>query len=70
MKARQTRDVIPILQIRHSEGKDWCVAATWPDGRLEEIAGFKNEADANAWIAEDFLTWLEGRKRSEKVAEP
>jgi hypothetical protein len=30
-------DPIPILQIRHAEGDDWSVAATWPDGRSEEI---------------------------------
>jgi hypothetical protein len=49
---------IPILQIRHAEGDDWSVAATWPDGRSEEIKGFKSESAANEWIANRFAAWL------------
>jgi hypothetical protein len=52
---------VPVLQIRHSEGHDWLVAATWPDGRYEEIAGFKNESEANEWIANKFQSWLDNR---------
>jgi hypothetical protein len=52
----------PLLQIRHIESDskdDWRVSATWPDGHSEEIAGFKNEAEANDWIANKFQAWLE-----------
>ena len=55
---------IPILQIRRAEGEDWCVAATWP----EEIAGFKNETDANDWIAKKFQAWLEDREKKDSIA--
>jgi hypothetical protein len=56
----QSKDaVIPTLQLRHAEGEGWCVAARWPDGRVEDIAGFKSEFEANEWIAKDFQTWLE-----------
>jgi hypothetical protein len=37
------------------------VAATWPDGRVEHIASFKSEQDANEWIAKEFQLWLERR---------
>jgi hypothetical protein len=52
-------DPIPILQIRHAEGDDWSVAATWPDGRSEEIKGFKSESAANEWIANRSAAWLD-----------
>jgi hypothetical protein len=65
-----TADAIPTLQIRHCEGEDWCVAATWPDGHFEEIAGFRNEVEANAWIAKSFPAWLEARKSGKKAAAP
>ncbi len=50
---------IPILQIRHADGDDWKVAATWPDGRSEENKGFKSENAANEWIAHRFAAWLD-----------
>jgi hypothetical protein len=59
-----TDDEMPALQIRRSEGDDWCVAATWPDGRYEEIAGFKNELEANEWIANKFQAWLDNQKNA------
>ena len=52
----------PALQIRRHDGGDWIVAATWPDGKLEEIAEFKLELDANEWIAKEFPAWLDKRK--------
>jgi hypothetical protein len=57
-------DEMPALQIRHAEGDDWCVGATWPDGRHEEIAGFKNEMEANEWIANKFQAWLDNQKNA------
>jgi hypothetical protein len=57
-------DEMPALQIRHSGRDDWCVAATWPDGRYEEIAGFKNEVEANEWIANKFQAWLDNQKNA------
>jgi hypothetical protein len=49
-----TARAVPSLQIRHGNGDEWWVAATWPDGQIEDIASFKSELDANAWIAKDF----------------
>jgi hypothetical protein len=53
---------VPALQIRHAEAKDWCVAAKWPDGHVEDIVSFDTEAKANEWIATDFQAWLEARR--------
>jgi hypothetical protein len=56
---------VPVLQIRRAEGDDkWCIAATWPDGHFEQIAGFKSETDANEWIAKSFQEWLDHRKKA------
>ena len=60
-------DPIPILQIRHAEGDDWSVAATWPDGRSEEIKGFKSESAANEWIANRFAAWLDEVGRGARI---
>ena len=54
----------PVLQIRRREGENWFVAATWPDGKFEEIEGFKTESEANEWIAKKFQTWLDERGES------
>jgi hypothetical protein len=52
--------VTPVLQIRRSDsGKEICVAATWPDGRFQEISGFHSETEANEWIANKFQQWLD-----------
>ena len=56
-----TARAIPALQIRHGDGDEWRVAATWPDGQVEDIASFKTEAGANEWIAKEFQHWLEKR---------
>jgi hypothetical protein len=53
-------------QARRRRG--WCVAATWPDGHFEEIAGFKNETDANDWITKKFQAWLEDREKKDSIA--
>jgi hypothetical protein len=55
----------PVLQIRHRDGDDWFVAATWPNGLFEEIRGFKSESEANEWIAKEFQAWLEERSKTE-----
>jgi hypothetical protein len=52
----------PVLQIRHRDGEDWFVAATWPDGTFEEILGSKTESDANEWIAKEFQAWIDERE--------
>ena len=49
----------PVLQVRHRGGDGWYVAVTWPDGRFEEVDGFRSESDANGWVAESFLAWLD-----------
>jgi hypothetical protein len=60
---------LPVLQIRRAQSEDdWCVAATWPDGHFEEIAGFKNETDANHWIAVKFQAWLEQHEKKDPAA--
>jgi hypothetical protein len=51
----------PVLQIRRRDGEHWFVAATWPDGRFEEIQGFATESEANEWIAKKFQAWLDER---------
>jgi hypothetical protein len=50
---------IPILRIRHANGEPWKVAATWPDGRFEEIEGFNTESEANEWVARSLRAWLD-----------
>jgi hypothetical protein len=42
------------------------VEARWPDGRLEDIGGFKSELEANEWIAKHFQTWLEQKGHQDK----
>jgi hypothetical protein len=56
----------PTAQIRHSEAEGWRVAARWPDGHVEDIAGFKSELEANDWIADHFQEWLEIRKNNDQ----
>lgn len=56
-------ETMPILQIRHADGEEWKVAATWPDGRSKDIKGFKTESAANEWIANSFAAWLEKADR-------
>jgi hypothetical protein len=58
---------MPVLQIRHRDGENWFVAATWPDGRFEEIQGFKTESEANEWIAKEFQAWLDKRRETERT---
>ena len=59
----------PVLQIRqHATWKDFSVAASWPDGRVEEILGFKSETDANEWIAHKFQAWLDGQDGARKAS--
>jgi hypothetical protein len=61
----------PVLQIRRSGGsEDISVAVAWPDGRSEEIGGFKNETEANEWIADKFQDWLDHRNSAEAHTEP
>jgi hypothetical protein len=43
-------------------GPQWHVVGTYPDGQQEHITGFKTEADALDWIANDSATWLEKRR--------
>jgi hypothetical protein len=40
----------------------WRVAGTYPGGQQEHITGFKTEADALDWIANDSTDWLEKRR--------
>jgi hypothetical protein len=53
------QNAVPIMQIRHSDTDRWTVAATWPDGRSEEIGEFKNESQANKWVADKLQQWLD-----------
>jgi hypothetical protein len=55
--------MMPILQIRNTNGGEWCVHAEFPDGSFEEISGFKNENEANEWIANSLREWLERRQQ-------
>jgi hypothetical protein len=57
--AQMARSItMPALQIRHCNGDDWRVHASFPDGSSEEISGFHTENEANAWIADKFQDWL------------
>ncbi len=40
----------------------WHVVGTYPSGQQERITGFKTEADALDWIANDSAAWLEKRR--------
>lgn len=61
-KEQMARSVtMPALQIRNTNGEDWRVHASFPDGSFEEIAGFQSENAANQWIAEKFQEWLDQR---------
>ena len=42
-------------------GAQWHVVGTYPSGQQERITGFKTEADALDWIANDSADWLEKR---------
>jgi hypothetical protein len=59
---------MPVLQIRNTNGGDWRVHAEFPDGSFEEISGFKNENEANEWIANSLREWLEQREKSQVSA--
>jgi hypothetical protein len=50
------------MQIRHDSNDRWWVALKWPDGRTEDIEGFKSESEANTWIVDELDRWLEARK--------
>lgn len=52
----------PVLQIRHTPQDEWFVAAKWPDGRTEDIRGFKTESEANEWVVNELQAWLDERK--------
>ena len=43
-------------------GAQWHVVGTYPSGQQEHITGFKTEADALDWIANDSAAWLEKRR--------
>ena len=43
-------------------GAQWHVVGTYPGGQQEHITGFKTEADALDWIANDSADWLEKRR--------
>jgi hypothetical protein len=59
-------NAVPIFQIRHGpEESGWIVAATWPDGRTEDITDFASESEANEWIASELQGWLDRRKQGE-----
>jgi hypothetical protein len=60
-------DATPVLQIRHTDsGSQYSVAATWPDGRVEQIEGFATESEANEWIANKFQDWLNDLEAARK----
>jgi hypothetical protein len=43
-------------------GLHWHVVGTYSGGQQEHITGFKTEADALDWIANDSAAWLEKRR--------
>jgi hypothetical protein len=43
-------------------GQQWHVVGTYPSGQQEHITGFKTEASALDWIANDSSAWLEQQR--------
>jgi hypothetical protein len=43
-------------------GVQWHVIGTYPNGQEEHITGFKTEASALDWIANDSRDWLKKRR--------
>ena len=43
-------------------GSQWHVVGTYPSGQQEHITGFKTEASALDWIANDSVAWLERQR--------
>jgi hypothetical protein len=61
-KDQKARSItMPALQVRNTNGADWRVHASFPDGSFEEISGFQTENEANTWIAEKLQDWLDQR---------
>jgi hypothetical protein len=57
-------DTVPVLQIRRTEeGDEIFVVVSLPNGQTHEVTGFKNETEANEWIAQRFHGWLEEHSR-------
>ena len=59
----------PVLQIRRTTNDVWFVAAEWPDGRIEDIRGFRTESEANEWVANELQAWLDERKNEHANAQ-
>lgn len=47
-----------------TQGTDWYVLVTWPNGRQKQIDRFESEAAALAWIANESKAWLARLKGS------
>jgi hypothetical protein len=61
------RIILEPLPLKLTLGSGWYVKATHPDGRIEHVtAGFKSEAEAKAWIADDSADWLRDRGYSDE----
>jgi hypothetical protein len=43
-------------------GHQWHVVGTYPGGQQEHITGFRTEASALDWIANDSAAWLEKQR--------
>jgi hypothetical protein len=51
----------PLFTIeKHKMGLGQCVIAQWPYGRREVVTGFGTERQAQNWIDQDAVHWLEG----------
>jgi hypothetical protein len=60
MTSAADRIILEPLPLKLTLGSGWYVKATHPDGRIEYItAGFKSDAEAQAWIADDSTDWLQ-----------
>ncbi len=55
----------PTFQaVAMTQGTDWYVLVTWPNGRQKQIDRFESEAAALAWIANESKAWLARLKGS------
>jgi hypothetical protein len=52
-------DADPIMEPRPlSIFSEWYVHIVWPSGHEERVDGFRNEAHARGWIAQESKAWI------------
>jgi oxalate decarboxylase/phosphoglucose isomerase-like protein (cupin superfamily) len=58
----KSADEVAFEPMPLKEGSGWYIVVTYPGGMQEHIPGFKNEAEAQAWLkGKGRQTWLGAR---------